>query len=176
LLAGVSDQTRPLRHCRRHRRAVGGGPELARAASGYDAPCTLSHLAGVGGQPPAIGLGRTVWAAHMRARSIQTPTSLPSPSARSGRWAWPGTDRGWYSRCVVNVEGLVPVALAFARACSTGPSPVWRITSITRPRRSRGYRTERGPTAGRHHCGSALGLAGSLPEPAREEIIIYKEI
>ena len=34
VLAGVSDQTRPQRHCRRDRRAVGGGPELARAAGG----------------------------------------------------------------------------------------------------------------------------------------------
>jgi hypothetical protein len=53
------------------------------------------------------------------------------------------------------------VAPAFARACSAGPSPVWRISSVTRPRRSRGHRTERGPTAGRHHCGCILGRAGS---------------
>ncbi len=59
----------------------------------------------------------------------------------------------------------MPVALAFACACSAGPPPVWRIASVTRPRRSRGYRTERGPTAGRHHCGSALGLAGSRTDP-----------
>ncbi len=68
-------------------------------------------------------------------------------------------------RRVVISEGLVPVALAFARACSAGPSPVWRIASVTRPRRSRGYRTERGLTAGRHHCGCALGHVGSQLEP-----------
>ncbi len=34
VLAGVSDQTRPQRHCRRDRRAVGGRPELARTAGG----------------------------------------------------------------------------------------------------------------------------------------------
>jgi hypothetical protein len=70
--------------------------------------------------------------------------------AAGGR-SWAGTDHGWYSRRVVFLEGLVPVVLAFARACSAGPSPVWRIASVTWPRRSRGHRTERGPTAGRHH-------------------------
>ncbi len=59
----------------------------------------------------------------------------------------------------------MPVALAFARACSAGPSPVWRIASVTRPSRSRGYLTERGLTAGRHHYGCVLGHVGSQSGP-----------
>jgi hypothetical protein len=103
LLAGVSDQIRPLRHCRRHRRAVGGGPKLARAAGGLRravyslSPGRRRRLA----TSHSVGLGRTVWAARVRVRSNQTPTSLPSSSARSGGRAWPGTDCGRYSRRVV---------------------------------------------------------------------------
>ena len=52
------------------------------------------------------------------------------------------------------------MAPALACACTAGPPPVWRISSVTRPRRSRGHRTERGPTAGWHRCGCILGRAG----------------
>jgi hypothetical protein len=59
-------------------------------------------------------------------------------------------------------------ALPFARACSAGPPPEWRIASVTRLRRSRGHRTERGLTAGRHCCGHRLGApAATLRGPNR---------
>ena len=46
VLAPVSDQTRPQLRCRRHRRAAGGGPELAGWRVSTGAPCTLFHLGG----------------------------------------------------------------------------------------------------------------------------------
>ena len=77
-----------------------------------------------------------------------------------------GAGLGWHGPRVDllarrDLGGSGAVALAFARACSAGPSPVWRIASVTRLRRSRGHRTERGLTAGRHHCGRRLGVPAS---------------
>jgi hypothetical protein len=58
------------------------------------------------------------------------------------------------------------VASAFARAPSAGSSPWWRIASGARLRRSRGYRTKRGLTAGQHHCGCAFGQVAVSPNRA----------
>ena len=144
-------------------REAGLGRRGPRVATG--APCILSHLAGVGGQPLANGYGRTARAARGRARSNQATSSLPLSSACSG-----GASLGWHGQRVViparrDLGGSGAVAPSFARAWSAGPPPEWRIASVMRLRRSRGRRTERGSTAGRHFCGSALGPAGSLPEP-----------
>ena len=59
-------------------------------------PCgsTLSHLVGVGSQPLAMDHGRSAWGACYRARSNQAPSSLPLPSACSGRRDWAGKDCG----------------------------------------------------------------------------------
>jgi hypothetical protein len=135
------------------------------AASLSPRPCgsTLSHLAGVGQCPLAIGHGRLVGLlAGVPDRRPVSPLSSTSACSGAGS-GWHGC--GWIADSAVNSEGLVPVALAFARACSAGPSPVWRIASVTRPRRSRGYRTERCLAGGRHHCGCAFGQVGSQPEP-----------
>ncbi len=123
-----------------------------------------------------MGLGRSVWSPRYRARSNQATASLPPSSACSG-----DAGLGWHGPWVVlptrrDLGESGAVALAFACACSAGPSPVWRIASVTRPRRSRGYRTERGLTAGRHHCGSALCLAGSQPEPGPRDPVKFDDL
>jgi hypothetical protein len=105
-LAIASDQTRPQRRCRRHRRAAGGGTGPAGTAGGYRrAVCSLPHLAGVGGQPLANGYGRSAGTARGSARSNRATASLPLSSACSGGRAWAGTVRGWKSRRVVFMEG-----------------------------------------------------------------------
>ena len=120
---------------------------------------TLSHLAGVGGQPLAMGLGRSVRCPRYRARSNQAPASLPSPSARSG-----GQVLGWHGPRVVlparrDLGGSGAVALAFARACSAGPPPEWRIASVTRLRRSR----DSGLSAARLRAGTTVDAVSAVP-------------
>ena len=115
-LAITSDQTGPQRRCRRHRRAAGGGSGPAGIAGATGAPCILSHLAGVGGQPLANGYGRTAGDARGRARSNQATSSLPLSSARSG-----GASLGWHGQRVAIparrvLGGSGAVALSFARA------------------------------------------------------------
>ncbi len=77
---------------------------------------TLSHLAGVGQCPLAIGHGRLV--GLLAGVPVRRPVSpLSSTSACSGAGSgWHGC--GWIADSAVNSEGLAPVALAFARACS----------------------------------------------------------
>ncbi len=76
----------------------GNGPrEATYTASSRPCGSALSHLVGVGGQPLAMGRGRSAWGARYRARSNQAPASLPSPSACSGRRDWAGKDCGWLS-------------------------------------------------------------------------------
>jgi hypothetical protein len=128
-------------------------------------PCgsPLSHLAGVGQCPLANGHGCLV-GLLVGVLDRRPVSPLPSTSACSGAGSgWHGC--GWIADSAVYFAGLVPVAPARARACSAGPPPVWRIASVARLRRSRGYRTERGLIAGRHHCGCALGQTGGQPEP-----------
>ncbi len=127
----------------------------------------LSHLAGVGHRSLAIDHGCSV--GQLAGVLDRWPVSpLPSTPACSAAGSWGGLGLarlrvGRRRRRILRGSGAV--APAFARARSAGPSPVWRIASGARLRRSRGYRTERGLSAGRHHCGCAFGQIGSQPEP-----------
>jgi hypothetical protein len=86
-------------------------------------PCgsPLSHMAGVGQCPLAIGHGCLVGLlASVLDRRPVSP--LPSTSACSEAGSgWHGCR--WIIDSVVYSEGLAPVVPAFARACSAGPSP-----------------------------------------------------
>jgi hypothetical protein len=124
---------------------------------------TLSHLAGVGQSAHCHWPWVSSRAARRRARS---PARIATVVYVGVQWGGLGLARLGVDRRQHRVLcGSRAVAPAQARACSAGPSPVWRIASVTRPRLSRGCRTERGQTAGRHHCGCVLGLVGSQPEP-----------
>jgi hypothetical protein len=110
-----------------------------------------SHLAGVGQCPPAIGQGCLVGLlAGVLDRRPVSP--LPSTSARNGAGS------GWHSRgqiadstmSTVYLEGLAPggaglCPCAFSWAVTV---TVLHIASDARLHRSRGYRTERGLSAG----------------------------
>jgi hypothetical protein len=136
-----SDSSRSARErarettCGRHlRRGRSGAAGLDTASSGLcglsPRPCglplrecgsPLSHLAGVGQCPLAISHGCLV--GLLVGVLDRLPVSpLPSTSACSGTGSgWHGC--GWIADSAVYSEGLVPVAPAFARACSAGPSP-----------------------------------------------------
>ena len=114
-------------------REAGLGWQGLRVATG--APCSLSHLAGAGGQPTAIGHGRSVGAARGRARSNRASEPSPPSRARSGD-AVPG----WHGSRVD-----LPT-----RRVHGGPGP-WHRPSLVRVQ------------LGRRRCGgspASRGLAG----------------
>ena len=159
----MPERTRPQRRCRRHRRAAGSGTGLAPGIAGATgAPYVLSLTW------PASAVSHLPMAMDVQSGLLAAVSDQTRPQRRcrchrraAGGRSWAGTDHGWYSRRVVILEGLVPWHWPSPVRVSAGLPPVWQISSVTRPRRSRGYRTERGPTAGRHHCGRRLGGAGS---------------
>jgi hypothetical protein len=94
---------------------------LACAASLLARVASLSHLAGGGQCSLAIGHGCLV-RLLVGVLDRRPVSPLPSTSACSGAGSgWHGC--GWIAVSAVYSEGLSPVAPAFARARSAGPSP-----------------------------------------------------
>ena len=117
---------------------------------------TLSHLAGVGGQPLAMGLGRSVRCPRYRARSNQAPASLPSPSACSGRRDWAGGDCGWLpARHVLSLTWPASAVSHLPMAMDVQSGLLAVVSDQTRPQRR--CRCHRRAAGGRSWAGTDHG-------------------
>jgi hypothetical protein len=117
---------------------------------------TLSHLAGVGGQPLAMGLGRSVRCPRYRARSNQAPASLPSPSACSGRRDWAGGDCGWLpARRVLSLTWPASAVSHLPMAMDVQSGLLAAVSDQTRPQRR--CRCHRRAAGGRSWAGTDHG-------------------